>query len=360
MGKSGNMSQRTISDLLQKVSLGKIGQKLAIAGDSTHVGVCSSPFEGSHHMHARQYSPCVVAASLLNDTGISCRSDAFFGSSGMSTVQQYAEYNTDVTFSHGWEVEFGYFLGGGMFFNSSTWGPDYPITLHPTKEADRFEIYYSSAPGMSELVVSDVHDILLTVNCDADVAVRKATVMRRTPDIRPIYIWKRSPGLVSINGIDPWNSGVAELRMLNLSASGWRSGDYGLKIKPTSAWYGIMTVKPDFTYIEYGVNDKALGATIPGFIANLEERLNDAFRSGGAALGISAPAAANSSFDLSIEWRNSVLELASKREIDCIDIYSLFGSAEIAPDNYADDVHLTIKGSALKGRVLADWIFMAA
>ena len=350
--------QRKLRTVLGKVASKIAGQKLVILGDSTNAGIGSTPYETPSYGAARYYTPAAVLARIIQKSGVECRDDSFIGGSGMETIEQYGLYNGfRVGYTAGWQLTVGNIAGGSLFGNSLTYGPDYYLVYTPEKSADRFDVYYHSAPGRGALIVSDTSGTLATISCDAAEAIRKATVSRASASLTPIHIYKDANGTNYLAGVDPWNSALPELRVLNLGVSGWRAGQCNDTSFSFSSKFGIDALEADYTYIEYGLNEKALGDTLAAFLANVTVTLDNALVGGrGAALGISAPAQVGAAHNLPPDWRQAIADLATARGIPCIDHYSVFESYEVSPGDYYDTVHLKPSGSGIKGRNLADWL----
>jgi hypothetical protein len=351
------VANRSLKSVVAKVVSKSANQKIAFLGDSTNAAVGGGD-GGSNINGARANAPVAVARRLLQARGIECRSDAFFGGAGIATpanIADYALYNPNVLMGAGWGFEVGNYVGGSFFYNQTNTNA---LTFTPEKNADRFDIQYVTGAGMATITVTDASGTLATINANAASGIAKTTVTRPVANTSPISIQRNGTGSVFyLGGVDPWNSTLKELRLLNLAVSGWRGGNYYDTILPFSSRYGLVSIAADYTYIEFGLNEKALGGTIANDINNnLRLLAQSQAPYGGVAIGLSAPAAVADAHNLTLDWRSAIKALANDNGYAFVNHYAPFISYEASPGDYYDTVHPTKIGYVTKGRTIADWI----
>lgn len=335
-------------------------QKLLVLGDSTQTGRGGGTGV-TGEIGARRKSPSAFVAALLNAHGIPARADAFFGHANIltGTAADYATYNTNVAFGAGWSSALSnpVYLAGGWWGNSTNTNA---LTFTPERAADRFDIYYIAAGGSGNgtFTVTDSGGTLATINTNTGAyAVYKQTVTRASASVLPISIQRNGTGAaIYIGAVDPWNSTLPELCILNAAQSGIKAAFVIDASDPTTSKAFIDLIASDLHYVEFGLNDKAGGDSIATAAANLTTLATNCQALGALAVGISAPATSGNAYDLTSDWRASIAAVASAKSAGLIDHYARMVSREASPGDYIDAVHLLGSGSAIKGAAMFDFL----
>lgn len=333
-------------------------QKLLVLGDSTQTGRGAGT-GGTGEIAARRKSPSQFLTTLLNSRGIPARGDAFFGNAGILTgsAADYASYNTNVAFGAGWSNALAnpVYLGGAWWGNSTNTNA---LTFTPERAADRFDIYYIAAGGSGNgtFTVTDSGGTLATINTNTGTyACYKQTVTRAAASVLPISIQRNGTGAaIYIGAIDPWNSTLPELCVLNAAQSGIKASFVTDVSDPTTSKAMIDLIAAELHYVEFGLNEKAGGDSVAAASSNLTTLATNCQALGALAVGISAPATSGNSYDLTSDWRAAIAAVASAKSAPLVDHYARMVSREAATGDYIDAVHLLGSGYAIKGAAMFD------
>lgn len=352
---------RRLRSLVGRVVGGEARARIGLVGDSQTLGRGSGT-GANGETGARAKSPVAVAARLLQAAGIAARSD-FVGSranvSGAG-VAGYTTYNPNLAFvGSTWTHQTGGLgLPGGYWTVPS--GTD-AMTFTPEKAADRLDTYYLGSSGTyGTFTVSDAGGTLATENAgdEAALGVYRLTVSRAVASMAPFVIQRSAGGAIGIFALDPWNSTLPEICLCNLGCTGATSAEFINQSFAVSARHVLAALGLDYMIAELGLNDRSSAVAKETFLANLQTlRTNHSATSGagGFALATSMPATAGGSNDLSA-WLPDMRTLALTLDMPLIDHAAAGISREAMPGDYYDAVHLLARGSAMKGRLLAEFL----
>jgi hypothetical protein len=338
-------------------------KKVLVLGDSTEMarGAGSG---GTAFTNARVHSPSNVWAARMNSLGIPARADAWFGNANANSgsAADYTSYNPNVSFGAGWSgLLNNSYLGGAFWQNSTTTNG---LVFTPERAADRFDIYFIKATGSGngQFTVTDGATTLATIDENVGTfAIYKQTVTRASATTDPISIQRNGVGgNIHCLGIDPWNSTLPELCILNAAKSGAGVVDVINTGNVLYASFAITLIAADYHIIEYGLNEKQGGVALATFLANLQTLYTSTIAIGGTAGSVSAPATNGDAYDLTSDWRSGINALALTNGIPCIDHYSRFVSREADTSVYFDTVHQNALGYAIKGLNLARFAMSAS
>lgn len=347
---------RSMRSVVGAVLSGTARKRVLFLADSTTAAQIGG---GGGSAGARAKSPPSIAAKLLQGAGIDARADAVFGNAaiGDGTTATYSAYNPDVTFGAGWapNLTSPVAIAGGFWSNSTTTSA---MVFTPQKAADRFDLYYIKAGGSGNgtLTVTDASGTLATIDTNVGTyGLYKTTITRAVADRAPISIQRNGTGAaIYVGAIDPWNSTLPELCMLNAARSSGQAVDILSNGAPYQAKLFVDLIAADLHYIEYGLNDKNTGVALSTFQTSLHAGVTNCKLLGGVMLGVPTPATLGDGFNLTSDWRDAIAAEATASGVALIDHYSRFVSREAAAADYSDQVHLTFTGYAIKGRAIFD------
>lgn len=333
--------------------LGGTRKKFVILGDSTSAGYGAGTGGGDNKTGARVLAPGAEMARDLAAAGVPSRSDGWFGSANFTTVTTagYTLYNPDVVFGGaGWAPANATSLGAYEWQNSTT---TEALTFTPQKAADRFDIYYQGSTGFATFTVTDGSGTLATINAASPTTnnVRRASVTRASASADPISIQRNGTGAnLRILGIDPWNSTLAEMCVLNLGAVGWTTNNYTVTTNVFEPANALPVLVADFTHIELGLNDYVTSVAKSTYLSRLQTIITAQLLTGGVVLGVPNPSL-TSNYLLPSDWLDDIKALAVTNGIPALDNYSLIGTAD--GSLYSEGPHLSASGYAMKGSLLA-------
>lgn len=351
---------RILRSLLGKVLGGEGRVKLGMPGDSVIMGRGNGSGTNGE-VGARLKSPPSVLARLLQSMGIPSRSDFVAGkvNTGLAGTAGYTQYDPNLVFAGStWVSAGGIGLPGGYW--SAPSGMD-AMTFTPEKAADRLDVYYlGSNNTYGTFTVTDVSGTLATVNAgaQANLNVYKASVTRAAASTAAFNIQRSAGGAIGIFALDPWNSTLPEVSVLNLGRDGARTADFIDQSFTTSTKYVLAALQLDYMIAELGLNDKNTGVSLATYLANLQTLLINHVAVSGAgsfALATSMLATAGSGYDMA-SWLADIRALAATLDVPLIDHAANGISRETLPGDYYDTVHLLARGSAMKGRLLSQFV----
>lgn len=351
---------RLLRSMVGKALNGEGRVKLGLVGDSTTMGRGNGTSTNGE-AGARIKSPPSVLARLLLSMGIPARSDFVAGkvNTGLAGTAGYTSYDPNLVFTGStWTSAGGIGLPGGYWSTPS--GTD-AMTFTPEKASDRLDVYYlGSNSTYGTFTVTDASGTLATVNAggQASLNVYKSSVTRAAASVLPYSIQRSAGGSIGIFALDPWNSTLPEVCVLNIGRDGAKTADFIDQSFATSARYVLAALQLDYMIAELGLNDKNTSVVLATYLANLLTlRANHAAVSGTGtfALATSMPATAASGYDMST-WLADIRALAQSNDFPLIDHAANGISREVNTADYYDTVHLLARGSAMKGRLLHEFV----
>jgi lysophospholipase L1-like esterase len=342
-----------------RVEAGWSDAKILIVGDSTGIGWRGGAPTGSFHVGGKYNAPSARMSAIFNAAGLPSSYCSFFGSAGTPTgvPATLAELDPAISYTgSGWVVSTAGCLGGACLRNNTDttsvfrWAPTTPFSaldLHFTGAATAAELTYSIDGGAPVSVVTGGSEEVRKVSLSVTLGLHTVEV-------------KRVSGVASILGMEGYDAGKKQVRVINASVSGSSTDSWVTASNPWRPLPMISTLAPDLTFICLGINDMGdFPASLDDgvYVGRMQQLINAASASGDVVLCIPTPCAVSVlSAAVQAKLAGLITDLGRTNKTPVIDFRAPLVSYEAANPIgfYYDTRHPNALGYSPGGRLMSE------
>lgn len=277
----------TIKAKLTATAAGGGYTKIACLGDSKTAGAGSGTVNGSNIAMQGAFTlsyPGRLAAGLpANRRAIY---EGYFGDHNaqpLGGIAALAQYYGNVAFSGTWDRPNLATIGGGVFRSAANGDT---MTITPRSPVNTIDVYIFRVSSNTVVTASDSSGTIGTINIPGGAAaVIKTTISRATASIDPIvFTTTTTTNFVVYCGLEMWNSGLSQTRVLNLGAYGTVASVQASSAALYSPMPVLKQIAPDLTIINLGTNDITGSVAVASYQADLTTIVQAAKLSGDVIL----------------------------------------------------------------------------
>jgi hypothetical protein len=340
---------------------------IAMLGDSLFAGWGADSVAGggagtnagqTPNNNRSNYSTPAQVAAQLKAAGIPARSDAIFGSGGVqsSVVSYFNTANPVFQIGSGGAISSQPETMGGPMIRTDAAGTTVGV-FNPQELTDKLEIWFITGTTNQVLTATDSDGVIGTydVGSSSGGGIRKITISRTTPSIKPITITQGTAvaGCYFL-ALIPYNSLAPMVEVWNWGRGGWKASD---ALVSTNAWSpGSMlpTYNPDAVIISFGANDANGAVPASTFQSNLQSLVTlaaPASRDVRLVKQHGTVAGGETGYDAPSTFRIAIDSVTTSNTLRAA--FNFHDGILATPADYFDSIHLNRGGYAKEATVVS-------